>query len=239
MLCPSLPFPASVLRTLLRSSGFGLSVLLLGNSVMAATLPIRTRSDSESVKVAQLFKRQSPTGCSVQGCKLSIDQVLLRSGDTVVARYAGPERQIVRTGEPRSLTLNLSQPILNRAGQITIPANSLIEGELVPIEGGRQFVASHIIINGSAYSLAAESALLPDVKDPRRTSTGAIARDAALGAAGGIVAGRVLGQRRITAVQVLGGAAAGAAIGNVTAPRTVVIEPEQDITLKLTANFQR
>ncbi len=63
---------------------------------------------------------------------------------------------------------------------------------------------------------------MKDVKDPRDTSSGAIAEDAGIGAAGGAILGEVFGDA---------GAAAGAATGNITADRVVVVEPDSAIAL--------
>jgi hypothetical protein len=74
--------------------------------------------------------------------------------------------------------------------------------------------------------------VLHDVKDPRETSAGAIAGDAAIGAAGGAVVGAVLGDG-ISLFEILGGAVAGVAVGNVTAQRVVIVEPGEAIVLQV------
>ena len=61
------------------------------------------------------------------------------------------------------------------------------------------------------------------------TSAGAVAEDAGIGAAGGVVLGEVPGDANVE--EAVGGAAAGAAVGNVTADRVVVIEPDESIIL--------
>ncbi|HEY9845421.1 MAG TPA: hypothetical protein V6D03_04420, partial [Candidatus Caenarcaniphilales bacterium] len=152
-------------------------------------------------------------------------------------RYSGEKRLILQKGETRDLTLTLSQPSYDQQGQIVFPTGSLIKGRLVPVTGGSTFVASQINANGVDYALVAESPTLHDVKDPRQTSAIAIAQDAAIGTGGSIIIGQVLGKRRISIPQVLGGAAAGVAVGNLTSPRTIVIEPNSLIPLKLTSDF--
>ncbi|ASC71727.1 uncharacterized protein XM38_026810 [Halomicronema hongdechloris C2206] len=121
---------------------------------------------------------------------------------------------------------------------ITLPAGSVIRGQFEPIEGGLQYVATSVEVRDGqrpareghrTYSLTALSDPLHDVKDPRETNTGAILTDAAIGAAGGAALGEIFGD--IDLLEVLGGAAAGAAVGNVTAQRVVVIEPGQVIPL--------
>lgn len=71
--------------------------------------------------------------------------------------------------------------------------------------------------------------MIKDVKDPRDTSAGAIAEDAGIGAAGGTILGEVFGDAGVA--EIVGGAAAGVATGNLTADRVVVIEPNSAIAL--------
>jgi hypothetical protein len=113
---------------------------------------------------------------------------------------------------------------------ITLPAGTVIEGRLEPVEGGLRYVASHIQAGGLRRDLNAASDVLEDIKDPRETGAGAIVGDAAIGAAGGAVIGAILGGG-ISAGEVIGGAAAGVIIGNVTAQRVVIIEADEPIIL--------
>ncbi|WP_204139791.1 hypothetical protein [Halomicronema sp. CCY15110] len=111
-----------------------------------------------------------------------------------------------------------------------LPAGTVIEGRLDPVSGGLQYTATGIAAGGLVESFAAVSELLPDVKDPRETSGGSIATDAAIGAAGGAVLGAVIGDG-VSWWEILGGAAAGVAVGNVTAQRVVIVEPDVPIVL--------
>lgn len=226
----------------------GLGIALLTNSISSATVASgRSIAPQQEIStIAQLFKNppssssssaQRPASCGPQGCRLSIDQTLLQSGQKVIARYQGKDQQIIQTGETRALIVQLAEPIVNRAGQVVIPAESEISGQVVPIEGGGQFIAKQITVNGRPYAFPAKSSTLHDVKDPRETSAGSIAGDAAIGAAGGAVVGQVL-NGKIGIGEVLVGAATGVVIGNVTAPRTVVISTGDQIELQLTDQFR-
>ncbi|MGF1459946.1 MAG: hypothetical protein ACFBSG_13075 [Leptolyngbyaceae cyanobacterium] len=113
-----------------------------------------------------------------------------------------------------------------------LPAGTVIQGRLEPVSGGLRYVATGVSAGGFQQSLAASSELLPDVKDPRETSTRAIAGDAAIGAAGGAVIGAVIGDG-ICILEILGGAAAGVAVGNITAQRVVIIEPNEPVVLQV------
>lgn len=113
-----------------------------------------------------------------------------------------------------------------------LPAGTVIQGRLEPIAGGLRYVATGIEAGGLRQPLSATSMVLHDVKDPRETSAAAIAGDAAIGAAGGAVIGAVLGDG-ISLFEILGGAAAGVVVGNVTAQRVVIVEPREAIILQV------
>ncbi|MGD1907317.1 MAG: hypothetical protein ACFB0C_15215 [Leptolyngbyaceae cyanobacterium] len=113
---------------------------------------------------------------------------------------------------------------------ITLPAGTVIEGRLEPVEGGLRYVTSHIQAGGLRQDLNAASDVLEDIKDPRETGAGAIVGDAAIGAAGGAIIGAILGGG-VSAGEVIGGAATGVIIGNVTAQRVVVIEAGEPVIL--------
>ncbi|HEY9881694.1 MAG TPA: hypothetical protein V6D29_24800 [Leptolyngbyaceae cyanobacterium] len=114
---------------------------------------------------------------------------------------------------------------------INLPAGALVRGQFEPVSGGLRYVAHSVEANGRTYSVRAASDTLHDVKDPRETTAGAILTDAAIGAAGGAAIGGILGGGRINVGEVIGGAAAGAVLGNVTAQRVVVVEPNKAIVL--------
>lgn len=113
-----------------------------------------------------------------------------------------------------------------------LPAGTVIQGRLEPVSGGLQYIATGITAGGLNQPFSAASDLLADVKDPREASAGAIAGDAAIGAAGGAVVGAVIGDG-VSLWEILGGAVAGVAVGNVTAQRVVVIEPSEPILLQV------
>ncbi|MBT9312618.1 hypothetical protein [Leptothoe kymatousa] len=110
-----------------------------------------------------------------------------------------------------------------------LPAGSIIRGQFEPVDGGLRYVADSAEVGDRIFTLSAVSETLTDRKDPRQTDTDDIIEDAAIGAAGGLIIGEVLGDADL--LEVLGGAAAGVVVGNVTAPTVVVIEPDQSILL--------
>lgn len=112
---------------------------------------------------------------------------------------------------------------------IVIPKGATIVGKYVPAQGGLRYVAEAVTYDRYGYRISAISPILEDVKDPRDTSAGAIAEDAAIGAAGGMIIGEIFGDAGVG--EILGGAAAGAVVGNVTADHVVVIDPKVPIVL--------
>ena len=114
-------------------------------------------------------------------------------------------------------------------GGLRLPPGTVIRGQFEPAEGGLVYVANSAEVNNRIFRIDAISELMRDNKDPRQTSAGAIATDAAIGAAGGYVIGEVFGDAGFW--EVAGGAAAGVLVGNTTAPLVVVIRPDQEIAL--------
>ncbi|MDJ0705518.1 MAG: hypothetical protein QNJ46_19760 [Leptolyngbyaceae cyanobacterium MO_188.B28] len=112
---------------------------------------------------------------------------------------------------------------------ISLPAGSIVRGRFEPYEGGLRYVADSVRVGDRRIRLRANSDVIDARKDPRETSLGSIATDSAIGAAAGAAIGEIFGS--IDLLEVLGGAAAGAVVGNVTAPTVVVIEPDTSIIL--------
>lgn len=157
---------------------------------------------------------------------------------TSVSQTANQIRVITQTDETLYLDpgLRYELPLIvettTTANGRQLPAGTVIQGRLEPISGGLQYIATGIEAGGFVRSLSAQSDLLADVKDPRETSAGAIASDAAIGAAGGAVLGAVIGNG-VSLWEILGGAATGVAVGNVTAQRVVILEPGEPLMLQM------
>ncbi len=129
----------------------------------------------------------------------------------------------------RSYSYNLIAANRGVIDRIVIPQGATIVGKYVPAKGGLRYIAEAVTYDRYSYRISASSSVLEDVKDPRDTSAGAIAEDAAIGAAGGTILGEIFGDADVK--EILGGAAAGVVVGNVTADRVVVIDPKAPIVL--------
>jgi hypothetical protein len=156
----------------------------------------------------------------------------LRSGETIDVRLNSNETLYISNGERKAVDLRVDQDVISETGVVLIPEGAIISGTFVPVAGGSKFVAKTLTSRGGTVRMVAESALINDVKDPRESSIGSVLGDAAIGAAAGALLGGLFGGRSIVATEnILGGAAAGAIVSNVTAPQVVVIEASQPLSI--------
>ncbi len=151
-------------------------------------------------------------------------------GQEIATKINRQDTLYINKGETVNASLLVAQDISANNGTVLIPAGAVIEGQFVPAEGGSKFVAQKFTSRGATVRLQAESALINDIKDPRETNAGAILTDAGIGGAAGAVLSGVL-RGNVQILDVLGGAAAGAVIGNVTAPQVTVIEPSTVVNI--------
>jgi hypothetical protein len=174
-----------------------------------------TRSPYTSQRVAQVFRTT----------------ITLPAGQPIVTTLVKQETLYVNNGQSLPAKLRVAKDVIGNNGTILIPVGAMIDGEFVPANGGSKFVARTLTSRGATIAMSAESDVIRDTKDPRETNVGAIATDAAIGAAGASILAAVTGDRAIATEEILAGAAAGVVIGNTTAPQTTVIEPNSEINL--------
>ncbi len=196
------------------------TVLPLFNSVSA------TAATPASFTVAQLFPPSS---------------VVVPEGTVIPVRYDEAERIIVTPDETADVTLTVASDIRSRAGTVLIPAGSLIEGELQPVNRGTQFVSDEIIFpSDRRLSIDATSAPITDTEIITERTNPDILRGAAIGAAAAAVLAEIFGS--IDILEVLGGAGLGAlgALllgGSREEVEVIVVEPETDLDLTLQSDF--
>ncbi|NEQ32909.1 MAG: hypothetical protein F6K04_18235 [Leptolyngbya sp. SIO4C5] len=189
----------------LLKSEFSISQCLLATSASAAFLMGATAA-----------KAQQPTA--------------VRIAQSTAIETSSSQTETLYLNEDRSYAYNLEVEQETTINGIYLPPGTVIQGSYEPAgDDGLRYVATAALVDGRSYPLNATSGVIDDQKDPRDTSGGAIAEDAAIGAAGGAVLGEVFGG--IDLGEVLGGAAAGVAVGNLSADQVVVVEPDQPITL--------
>ncbi len=155
------------------------------------------------------------------------------AGTLIPVVSTAPDRLLIAPNETRPVSMIVQNPIRNSRGDIVVPFGSRVDGRFEPAVGGSRFVADTVIIDNQVFSLVAQSDVIADVKDPRQINTGQVAQDAAIGAAAGAILGLVTGDRAIATEEVLAAGVAGATIGNATAPRVSIIDPNQAINIRL------
>jgi hypothetical protein len=165
--------------------------------------------------------------------RFNVGVARLEQGAAVPVAAPANTAQYLDPGRDANASLVVSQDVLDNRGGIVLPKGSEVRGRFAPVPGGLKFVADGVLLNGQYNSVRASSDLIPDEKDPREYEGGAIAGDAGIGAAGGALLGALTGG--VSLGGVLGGAAAGVLVGNVTAPRVVVVRPDRSINLRLDA----
>ena len=175
----------------------------------------------------KIFSIPTWTMALIVGSSALYPTVGLAQSRTITANSA--QQETLYLNNDRTYSYNLVAKERGEIDGVVIPAGATIVGKYIPAEGGLRYVANAVTYNRYSYSISASSTVLEDIKDSRDTSTGAIAKDAAIGAAGGTILGEVFGSAG--AGEIIGGAAAGVAVGNLTADRVVAIDPEANIVL--------
>ncbi len=153
--------------------------------------------------------------------------IVAQTTQTLTAEIRGDETLYLNKDEVHEYNLRLQER--TAVGDRFLPEGSIIRGQFEPVDGGLRYVADSVEVGDRILDLNAVSDTFTDQKDPRQTDADDIIEDAAIGAAGGLIIGEVLGDADF--LEILGGAAAGVVVGNVTAQNVVVIEPDQSILL--------
>lgn len=205
-------------------------MMAIGVSFSAA-LPLLASAPAaagEAMQLAQLFRRPSQL-------------VGVGAGTVIPSYYAGDERVILTPDETADLELTVDRDVYSSRGTIVIRAGSLVRGELRPVSGGTQFVASEIVLAGSNTSreFVATSEVITETQTIDRRTDPDFLRGAVIGAAAAAVLAEVFGS--VDFLEVLAGAGLGA-LGEVLLRRdreveVVVIEPDSDLDLVVEEDF--
>jgi len=208
----------------------GTAFLMALTVTTSTTLPMVMTAPA----AAQLFP-------SSPGSSRISDRTTIRAGARIPVRYDEAKKIVISPKEKMRLTLTVAANITNRNGTVLIPAGSLIEGELVPADGGSQFIARNLIIDdGRRQSIEASSDVIETTQLRRGANTGSILKGAVVGAAAGAALGGLTGNRRISTGEVLIGTGVGAAGGAVLGRKkvdVVVINTDTDLDLILDSSL--
>lgn len=210
----------------------------VGQAAVAQSLDQRIQQASASpLRVSQLFDSA---------------RAVLSAGTPIDTRYeetdddgAPVERVLVLPDEVAPLSLTVARDVRSTAGSIVIPAGSIIDGELRPLEEettGTQFFAEEVTLpNGDSYEIDAISGPITRTEIITEESDRDFIKGAVIGAAAAAVLAEVLGS--IDILEVLGGAGLGALGilifgGGDEDVEVVVVEPDRDLDIALRSDFR-
>jgi hypothetical protein len=193
------PLGMSVSATAASSiEGQNQTVSVPSSSIIQASnyvVPVSTGSNSSNTSSSN-----NATGSTNQTPNNSSYKV--PKGTIITVGYKVSEKVVVFPGQTQNLTLTVAKDIKNSKGEILIPKNSEIEGEIVPRYNGSsllgsQFVAQRLIVGNQSYSNLNATSLLIGSQPSKGGVLGGIQRtigDAALNTAAQVLLGRVTGQ---------------------------------------------
>jgi hypothetical protein len=103
------------------------------------------------------YSTQSARNNNTQTGNIQTGQYRVARGTSITVQYPQSDRISVAPGETRNLILVVAQDIKNSRGEIVIPKNSEIEGQIVPRYSGSsflgaQFVGQRLIIDDESYN---------------------------------------------------------------------------------------
>ncbi|MBD2096747.1 AMIN domain-containing protein [Trichocoleus sp. FACHB-591] len=192
------------------------------------TVPPLTRSTTSAAPTELDFERP-PTPQAAQPENSSLvavgSGIVLPTGTTLQLQYSGTEALELKPGAPQQEVLLLQTEIRDRNGSILAPTGAPVIGRFETTSGGSRFVAQAINLQGRNVPLAAESALLGG---KLKVAQDKVVRNSALGALAGALVGGLSGE------EVIGGAAAGAAVTYLASPKPAKLQPGQVLQVRLT-----
>lgn len=191
--------------------------------VTSATTPIMMPAPAS----AQLFPQTS--------------QISIPRGTSIPVRYSQTEKLVANPNETKPLTLTVATNVINRSGTILLSAGSQVFGQLQPVSGGAQFVATELVTpEGRRQTINATSGVISKTQQTRGANLGSILTGAAAGSAAAAGISGVAGDRKITAGKVLIGTGAGA-VGGLLLGRNktdaIVIEPNAELNITLNSSL--
>ncbi|MGB5593456.1 MAG: hypothetical protein WBM62_05400 [Crocosphaera sp.] len=217
-----------------KSGMAGAIALLMGMTAMAPFYSLKPAT-------AQLLPQPSRTSFPANR------SVTIPAGTRIPMEFERGERILVSPEETLSITLKTAATIRDSNRNVLIPAGSEVIGEIRPANGGSQFVAREIIINGQNYPFNATSRVVTRTETIHEgASIEEILGGTVAGAGAAAIIAGVTGDRRIDALEVLAGAAVGTLAGwglpeagiiGGGEATVIAIDPNQDFTLTLQSNF--
>ncbi|MDJ0556656.1 MAG: hypothetical protein QNJ68_19885 [Microcoleaceae cyanobacterium MO_207.B10] len=218
---------------------FGTSLLLTFGMTLATATPPLSKLAMAQYNRQRVYNQQRPYNNNQQR---QFYTARVPAGTLISVEYEEAEKVILTPDESMSLELTVTREIRDVQGRVTIPAGSIIVGQLRPVNQGTQFFAEQVIIgNRRRFPINAISGIVTETETVRRGANGGdILKGAAVGAAAATLLSGILGDKVIATEKVLAGAGLGALAGVLLGrekAEVVVIYPEEDLDLRLRSDF--
>lgn len=135
------------------------------------------------------------------------------AGTNIPVSYNAAQGIVIRPDETVDLTVTVARDVQDSAGAVAIPAGSQVVGQLVPTQGGSQFVARSVVINGRSYAMSASSTVVQTTKSVRDPSLLKTLGGAALSTGVAAIIGGTSGDRALNAGNLILAGTIGSAVG--------------------------
>jgi hypothetical protein len=204
---------------------------IAAGAIAPFTLSSAAVANPVSYNVAQLFPSAQPSS------------VVIPAGARIPVQYLGTDNFVVAPTESRPLSLAVAKNIRSPNGALLIPAGSEVQGQLVPVNGGAQFVGGTLVLpNGSRVAMNANSELITTKNvQGNGVNSSSILKGAGIGAGGATVVSAIAGRRRVTVPKILLGAGLGAAggllLGQKPTSDAIALKPNTNLTLTLNSRL--
>lgn len=168
----------------------------------------------------------------------------LNIGIIIPANYPEANKILVTRQETMALVLTVASNVRDNNNRIIIPSGSQIVGEIIPEGNGSKFVGNTLILNnGSEYEINVSSRVITTTETiSAGKNTDAIWQGALAGTGAAAIITGVTGDKRITPLELLGGAGIGALggliLGGNRNQELISIDPQRDFDLTLNSNFR-
>ncbi|MCU0549358.1 MAG: AMIN domain-containing protein [Leptolyngbya sp. Prado105] len=194
--------------------------------VEATPVPMRQRTIQFGQPLPTLINQQ-PAPQQISYSNLPSDS-MLPVGTKLSLFYPGNEPLRLQGNQSRQDVLVLQNEIRDRAGRLLVAPGSAVMGKFETDRNGSRFVTQAVTVQGQNLALVGRS---DAIGGERQVQDNRLIQNSGLGA----IAGAVLGG--LSGGNVIGGAAVGAGVTYLTAPRPATIQPGQLIQIQLTQNF--
>ena len=171
----------------------------LVNEGVLAPISSRTQTYNYIVGVNQRTNQATNNGYNNQtvnnNSNIRTVQYKVAKGTPIEVEYPQSDQIILAPGETRNLTLMVAQDIKNSRGEILIPKDSEIEGQIVPRYSGSQFlgaqfVAQRLMIGDETYNNINVTSSMLTAQQPEAPKAPRSIGDAAISILSGVLTGR-------------------------------------------------